>query len=64
MAIGYIGLEEMRRLTGKSHPTLWRIWAIRKEFPLPQKSKNGTFLGWPENIYDDWINSNNPNSTR
>jgi len=56
--------SESVSLTGKSKPTLWRMWAKRDEFPSPQKSKSGTFLGWPEDVYDAWVKSNNPNSTR
>ncbi|PIJ50644.1 AlpA family phage regulatory protein [Erwinia sp. OLTSP20] len=64
MATRYIGLKEMCELTGKSHPTLWRMWAKKKEFPAPQKSLSGSFLGWPENIYEEWVKSQNANSTR
>ncbi|HGJ5856802.1 AlpA family phage regulatory protein [Arsenophonus nasoniae] len=52
MSISYIKRNEMVKLTGKSKTTLWRMYAIRNEFPKPEKTKNGTFLGWPENIGD------------
>ncbi|MCA7012481.1 AlpA family phage regulatory protein [Dickeya dadantii] len=55
MATRYIGLKEMCQLTGKSHPTLWRMYAKKKEFPPPQKSASGSFLGWPEPIYEEWV---------
>ncbi|EHM42739.1 helix-turn-helix transcriptional regulator [Hafnia alvei] len=55
MATRYIGLKEMCALTGKSHPTLWRMWAKKKDFPAPQRSKSGSFLGWPEDIYEKWV---------
>jgi predicted DNA-binding transcriptional regulator AlpA len=64
MATRYIGLKEMCQLTGKSHPTLWRMWAKKKEFPAPQKSLSGTFLGWPETVYEDWVREQNANGTR
>jgi len=63
MATRYIGLKEMCKLTGKSHPTLWRMWAKKKEFPAPQKSLSGTFLGWPETVYEKWVNDQNSKST-
>ncbi|CRL44517.1 hypothetical protein SGGMMB4_01646 [Sodalis glossinidius str. 'morsitans'] len=37
MATRYIGLKEMCQLTGKSHPTLWRMWQKRKIFQLHRK---------------------------
>lgn len=55
MATRYIGLKEMCKLTGKSHPTLWRMYAKKKVFPAPQKSVSGSFLGWPEHVYEDWV---------
>ncbi len=64
MATRYIGLREMCQLTGKSHPTLWRMWAKKKEFPAPQKSLSGIFLGWPETVYEKWVNEQNSNSPR
>lgn len=42
MATRYIGLKEMCQLTGKSHPTLWRMWAKKKDFPVPHNSKHLT----------------------
>ncbi|OCA55180.1 AlpA family transcriptional regulator [Photorhabdus namnaonensis] len=64
MATRYIGLKEMCKLTGKSHPTLWRMWAKRKEFPKPEKTPGGTFLGWPESVYERWVREQNLNDTR
>ncbi|KGA40734.1 AlpA family phage regulatory protein [Pectobacterium carotovorum] len=61
MATRYIGLKEMCKLTGKSHPTLWRMYAKKKEFPAPQKSASGTFLGWPEHVYEDWVQQQSQN---
>jgi predicted DNA-binding transcriptional regulator AlpA len=55
MATRYIGLKEMCKLTGKSHPTLWRMWEKKKDFPAPHRSKSGSFLGWPEHIYEEWV---------
>ncbi|ARF51138.1 AlpA family phage regulatory protein [Pantoea stewartii subsp. stewartii DC283] len=55
MATRYIGLKEICSLTGKSHPTLWRMWSKKGEFPAPQKSRSGAFLGWPESVYEDWV---------
>ncbi|MFT8210848.1 MAG: helix-turn-helix transcriptional regulator [Symbiopectobacterium sp.] len=60
----YIGLKEMCQLTGKSHPTLWRMWAKKKDFPAPQKSRSGTFLGWPERDYEEWVEAQRVNNTR
>ncbi|WP_232808189.1 helix-turn-helix transcriptional regulator [Serratia plymuthica] len=64
MATRYIGLKEMCQLTGKSHPTLWRMWAKQKDFPAPQRSKSGSFLGWPEAVYEDWVHRQGANNTR
>lgn len=63
MATRYIGLKEMCQLTGKSHPTLWRMWAKKKDFPVPHKSLGGTFLGWPEAVYEEWVKQQTPNNT-
>lgn len=63
MATRYIGLKEMCQLTGKSHPTLWRMWAKKKDFPAPHKSLGGTFLGWPEAVYEEWVKQQVPNNT-
>ncbi|EQC01048.1 AlpA family phage regulatory protein [Photorhabdus temperata] len=64
MAARYIGLKEMCQLTGKSHPTLWKMCAKRKEFPEPEKTLGGIFLGWPENAYEKWVREQTSNSTR
>ncbi len=64
MATRYIGLKEMCKLTNKSHPTLWRMWAKKKTFPEPQKSLSGSFPGWPGNAYEEWVKNQNANSTR
>ena len=56
MATRYIGMKEMCERTGKSKPTLWRMYAKRKEFPKPEKTPSGIFLGWPESIYEEWVN--------
>ncbi|WP_072059496.1 helix-turn-helix transcriptional regulator [Enterobacter ludwigii] len=64
MSTRYIGLKEMCKLTGKSHPTLWRMWAKKKDFPAPQRSKSGSFLGWPESVYEEWVQLQNANNTR
>lgn len=53
----YIKMKEMISLTGKSKPTLWRMYAKRNEFPKPERTKGGTFLGWPETVYEDWVRS-------
>lgn len=55
MATRYIGYPEMIRLTGKSKPTLWRMYAKKKEFPKPERTPSGTFLGWPESVYEEWV---------
>ncbi|MDE9566271.1 AlpA family phage regulatory protein [Xenorhabdus bovienii] len=55
MAIRYIKREEMQKLTGKSKTTLWRMYAKRNEFPKPDKTAGGTFLGWPEDVYEAWV---------
>lgn len=55
MATRYIGIKEMCKLTGKSKPTLWRMYAKRKEFPAPEKTPSGIFLGWSEKVYEDWV---------
>ncbi|HGN1319373.1 MULTISPECIES: helix-turn-helix transcriptional regulator [unclassified Proteus (in: enterobacteria)] len=47
----------MIRLTGKSKPTIWRMYAKRNEFPKPERTKGGTFLGWPEHVYEEWVRS-------
>jgi len=57
MATRYIGLKEMCQLTGKSHPTLWRLWAKKKEFPAPERTMSGSFLGWSETVYEEWQKS-------
>ncbi|MDC9736674.1 AlpA family phage regulatory protein [Proteus mirabilis] len=44
-------------MTEKSKTTLWRMYAKRKEFPRPQKTKAGTFLDWPEHVYEEWVRS-------
>jgi predicted DNA-binding transcriptional regulator AlpA len=49
-------MKEMCKLTGKSKPTLWRIYAKRKEFPIPEKTPSGIFLAWPESVYEEWVN--------
>lgn len=46
----------MCKLTGKSKPTLWRMYAKRKEFPAPERTPSGIFLGWPETVYEAWVN--------
>ncbi|EEI2803575.1 AlpA family phage regulatory protein [Salmonella enterica] len=56
MATRYIGMKEMCTLTGKSKPTLWRMYAKRKEFPKPAKTPSGIFLGWTESVYEEWVN--------
>ncbi|ECH8731636.1 AlpA family phage regulatory protein [Salmonella enterica subsp. enterica] len=56
MATRYIGMKEMCTLTGKSKPTLWRMYAKRKEFPKPEKTPSGIFLGWTEPVYEEWVN--------
>ncbi len=53
----YIKWKEMIRLTGKSKPTIWRMYAKRNEFPRPERTKGGTFLGWPEHVYEEWVRS-------
>lgn len=53
----YIKMKEMISLTGKSKPTLWRMYAKRNEFPKPERTKGGTFLGWSETVYEDWVRS-------
>ncbi|EDU9246504.1 AlpA family phage regulatory protein [Salmonella enterica] len=55
MATRYIGMKEMCTLTGKSKPTLWRMYAKRKEFPKPEKTPSGIFLG-TESVYEEWVN--------
>nr|WP_223193319.1 AlpA family phage regulatory protein [Pectobacterium carotovorum] len=61
MATRYIGRKEMCQLTGKSYPTLWRMYAKNKEFPAPQKSASGRFLGWPEHVYEAWVQQQSRN---
>ena len=61
MATKYIGLKEMCKLTGKSHPTLWRMWKKQQVFPAPQKSASGSFLGWPEPVYEAWVQQQSQN---
>ncbi|MDJ3907187.1 AlpA family phage regulatory protein [Salmonella enterica] len=39
---------------GLSRVTLWRMYEKRREFPKPHKSASGTFLGWPESVFNDW----------
>ncbi|EAX5088106.1 AlpA family phage regulatory protein [Salmonella enterica] len=56
MATRYIGMKEMCTLTGKSKPTLWRMYAKRKEFPKPEETPSGIFLGWTESVYEEWVN--------
>ncbi|KLU14512.1 hypothetical protein AFK69_17380 [Xenorhabdus sp. GDc328] len=60
MATRYISLKEMCKLVGKSHPTLWRMWAKRNESPKPSKTESGIFLGWPEEVYEKWVKDKNP----
>ncbi|EHV3411442.1 AlpA family phage regulatory protein [Salmonella enterica] len=55
MATRFIGIKEMCKLTGKSKPTLWRMYAKRKEFPAPVRTQSGSFLGWPETVYEEWV---------
>ncbi|TDB42062.1 helix-turn-helix transcriptional regulator [Photorhabdus luminescens] len=55
MATRYIGYAEMVKLTGKSKPTLWRMYAKRNEFPKPERTPSGIFLGWPETTYEEWV---------
>ncbi|ECA8969590.1 AlpA family phage regulatory protein [Salmonella enterica subsp. enterica serovar Omuna] len=54
MASRYISLKEMCSLMGLSRVTLWRMYEKRCEFPKPHKSTSGTFLGWPESVFNDW----------
>ncbi|AWK13503.1 AlpA family phage regulatory protein [Candidatus Fukatsuia symbiotica] len=60
MTTRYIGLKEMCKLMGKSHPTLWRMYAKKGEFPKPSRSKSGCFLGWADNIYEEWVKDQKP----
>ena len=53
----YIKWKEMIQLTGKSKPTIWRMYAKRNEFPKSERTKGGTFLGWPEHVYEEWVRS-------
>ncbi|WP_437887047.1 helix-turn-helix transcriptional regulator [Phytobacter sp. V91] len=57
MPTRYINMKSMCELTGKSKPTLWRMYAKRGEFPKPERTASGTFLGWTEKVYEDWVNS-------
>nr|WP_223281695.1 AlpA family phage regulatory protein [Xenorhabdus griffiniae] len=45
----------MQKLTGKSKSTLWRMYAKRNEFPKPDRTKSGVFLGWSEEVYEAWV---------
>nr|WP_050093053.1 AlpA family phage regulatory protein [Yersinia pseudotuberculosis] len=56
-ADGYIKWPEMLLLTGKSRPTIWRMYSKRNEFPKPERTKSGMFLGWPEITYEEWVRS-------
>nr|WP_230494542.1 AlpA family phage regulatory protein [Providencia thailandensis] len=47
----------MTQLTGKSKSTIWRMYAKRNEFPKPERTKGGTFLGWPKHVYEEWVRS-------
>ncbi len=38
MATRYIGLKEICSLTGKSHPTLWRMWSKKESFQRLRKA--------------------------
>ncbi|KGP46564.1 regulatory protein [Morganella morganii] len=40
-----------------TEPALWRMNAKRNEFPKPEKTKGGTYLGWSETVYEDWARS-------
>jgi predicted DNA-binding transcriptional regulator AlpA len=40
------------------------MWAKKKDFPAPQRSKSGSFLGWPEDVYEEWVKLQNANDTR
>ncbi|RXK33025.1 AlpA family phage regulatory protein [Arsenophonus endosymbiont of Bemisia tabaci Asia II 3] len=64
MATRYIGIKEMCQLTGKSHPTLWWMWAKKKDFPAPRKSRSGTCLGRTERDYEEWVEAQRVNNTR
>lgn len=55
MATRFIGIKEMCKLTGKSKPTLWRMYAKRKEFPTPVRTQSGLFWGWPETVFEEWV---------
>ncbi|MBD1227713.1 helix-turn-helix transcriptional regulator [Xenorhabdus griffiniae] len=55
MATRYIDYKEMQKLTGKSKSTLWRMYAKRNEFPKPDRTKSGVFLGWSEEVYEAWV---------
>ncbi|WP_038223827.1 helix-turn-helix transcriptional regulator [Xenorhabdus bovienii] len=55
MATRYIKYKEMMELTGTSKPTLWRMYAKRNEFPKPERTASGIFLGWSEEIYEAWV---------
>ena len=55
MATRYINMKEMCELTGKSKPTLWRMYTKRGEFPKPERTASGIFLGWSEKTYEEWV---------
>ncbi|HEN3403467.1 TPA: AlpA family phage regulatory protein [Yersinia enterocolitica] len=57
MATRYIKWPEMLLLTGKSRPTIWRMYSKRNEFPKPERTKSGIFLGWSEASYEEWVQS-------
>lgn len=57
MTTRYIGYAEMQRLIGKSKPTLWRMYAKKGEFPKPERTGSGIFLGWTEHAYEGWVKS-------
>lgn len=51
----YIGTDEMCQLLGKSKSTLWRMWKKNGDLPAPKRTPGGSFLGWPEHVYNDWV---------
>lgn len=51
-----ISIDEMTQLLNIDRRTLWKWHAKRSVFPSPIKN-NGRTIGWPETVYQNWLNT-------
>jgi len=48
----FLKYAELGRRWGVSKPTIWRMWAERKEIPPPY-TVGKTILGWPLDLIEE-----------